>query len=97
MGICLPASAINRAATSIAAIASLCLAAPDARAQKTQRVFFATTVENNKYTQQHVIEVGDVPGHYVRLFEIHRTFPKDPPIIGGLALKEEWNRGGERL
>jgi hypothetical protein len=25
--------------------------------------------------------------------EIRRTFPKDPPIIGGLALKEEWNRG----
>jgi hypothetical protein len=37
--------------------------------------------------------VGDVPGHHVRLFEIRRTFPKDPPIIGGVALKEEWNRG----
>jgi hypothetical protein len=93
MGVCLPVSAINRAATSIAAIATLCLAATDARAQKTQRVFYATTVENNKYTQQHLIEVGDVPGHYVRVFEIHRTFPKDPPVIGGLALKEEWNRG----
>src|SRR5919197_4350480 len=66
MGVCLPASAINRAATSIAAIATLCMAATDARAQKTQRVFYATAVENNKYTQQHLIEVGDVPGHYVR-------------------------------
>jgi hypothetical protein len=37
--------------------------------------------------------VGDVGGHHVRVFEILRTFPKDPPIIGGLALKEEWNRG----
>jgi hypothetical protein len=85
--------AISRAATLAAAMAMLSLAATDLLANESQRVFFPTSAENTKYTQQHLIEVGDVPGHHVRLFEIRRTFPNDPPIIGGLALKEEWNRG----
>lgn len=85
--------AINRAATLTAAMAMLSLPTTDILGQESQRVFFPTSAENTKYTQQHLIEVGDVPGHHVRLFEISRTFPNDPPIIGGLALKEEWNRG----
>lgn len=85
--------AIKRAATLTAAMAMLSLPATDVLAQESQRVFFAASAENTKYTQQHVIEVGDVPGHHMRLFEIRRTFPNDPPIIGGLALKEEWFRG----
>jgi hypothetical protein len=84
---------ITRAATLTAAMAMLSLPATNVLAQESQRVFFSTSAENTKYTQQHLIEVGDVPGHHVRLFEISRTFPNDPPIIGGLALKEEWNRG----
>src|SRR5262245_9916952 len=86
-------NAIKRAATLTAAMAMLSLPATDVLAQESQRVFFAASAENTKYMQQHVIEVGDVPGHHVRLFEIRRTFPNDPPIIGGLALKEEWYRG----
>lgn len=85
--------AINRAATLTAAMAMLSLPATNVLAQESQRVFFSTSAENTKYTQQHLIEVGDVPGHHVSLFEISRTFPNDPPIIGGLALKEEWFRG----
>jgi hypothetical protein len=85
--------AITRAATLTAAMAMLSLPTTDILGQESQRVFFPTSAENTKYTQQHLIEVGDVPGHHVRLFEIRRIFPKDPPIIGGLALKEEWNRG----
>jgi hypothetical protein len=86
-------SAIHRDAILIAATAMLSLPATDTLAQDTQRVFFPSSAENTKYTQQHLIEVGDVGGHHVRVFEILRTFPKDPPIFGGLALKEEWNRG----
>jgi hypothetical protein len=67
--------------------------AKHAIAQETQRVSFPTSSENTKYTQQHLIEVGDVSGHHIRIFEIYRTFPKDPPVINGLALKEQWSRG----
>src|SRR5262245_53999531 len=85
--------AINRDAILTAALAILSLATTEFFAQQTQRVFFSAAAETTKYAQQHLIKVGDVPGHHMRLFEIRRTFPNDPPIIGGLALKEEWFRG----
>src|SRR5262245_160051 len=85
--------AINRAAIVSAAMAMLSFPATHVLANESQRLVYSTSAENTHYTQQHLIEVGDVPGHHVRLFEIRRTFPKDPPIIGGLALKEEWYRG----
>jgi len=57
-----------------------------------QRVSFKSAPENTKYTQQHVIEVGDVPNHQVRIYEIHRTYPTNPPVINGEKLKEQWTR-----
>ena len=48
---------------------------------------------NSNYTQQHVIDVGDVPGHQVRIFEVRRTFPNDQPNCEGLKRLEEWSRG----
>jgi hypothetical protein len=78
------------------ACATLCSAVVmgsiDAAAQQRQRVSFKSTPENTKYTQQHVIEVGDVPNHQVRVYEIHRTYPGNPPVINGEKLKEQWTR-----
>jgi hypothetical protein len=68
------------------------LPAVDAVAQEKQRLSFKTSAENTKYTQQHLIEVGDVSGHQVRIYEIHRTFPNNAPVISGLAIKEQWTR-----
>jgi hypothetical protein len=62
-------------------------------AQQMQRVSFKTPAANTKYTQQHFVDVGDVPGHQVRVLEIHRVFPNDPPVINGMKLKEQWTRG----
>jgi hypothetical protein len=74
----------------------LCLAvilpARDAVAQQQQRVSDKATVENTKYPQQLNIDVGDVPNHIVRIFEIHRTYPINAPVINGLKLVEEWDR-----
>jgi len=73
----------------------MCLAvtlpAKDALAQ--QRLFFKVAAENTKYTQQHTIDVGDVSGHQVRLFEIHRTYPSNAPVINGMKMVESWTRG----
>lgn len=66
--------------------------ARDALARR-QQVVFTVDGANSKYTQQHVIDVGDVPGHQVRLFEVHRTYPKNPPVINGLKIAESWTRG----
>jgi hypothetical protein len=30
-----------------------------------------------EYTGQHAFDVGDVPGHQVRIFEVRRTFTDD--------------------
>jgi hypothetical protein len=66
--------------------------ASDALARK-QQVVFKVDAENSKYTQQHIIDVGDVLGHQLRLFEVHRTYPKNPPVINGMNIVESWTRG----
>jgi hypothetical protein len=43
-----------------------------------QKISFRVPASSTKYTQQHVLDVGDVPGHQIRLFEIHRTFSAPP-------------------
>ena len=79
----------------LAAFISSCLAATlpanDALAQ--ERLVFKVAAENTQYTQQYTIEVGDVPGHQVRLFEIRRIYPRNAPVINGMKLVESWSRG----
>jgi hypothetical protein len=80
---------------TLATIALLCLAialpANDVFAQ--QRLVFKVAAENTKYTQQHAIDVGDVSGHQVRLFEVYRTYSSNAPVINGMKIVESWTRG----
>jgi hypothetical protein len=46
-----------------------------------------------KYTGQHAFDVGDVPGHQIRIFELRRTLPDNQPNCEGLKLVEQWLRG----
>jgi hypothetical protein len=63
-------------------------------AQERQSDSFKTSGENAKYAQQFFIDVGDVPGHQVRVFELHWTFPSNPPAtINGMKLTDAWGRG----
>ena len=74
------------------------LVASSAIAERKQRVAFKVPAENSKYTQQLTIDVGDMPNHVVRVFEIRYTFPDNAPVINGLKLVEEWDRGfGDRI
>ena len=56
---------------TITTITLMCLAvalpANDLFAQ--QRLVFMVAAENTEYTQQHTIDVGDISGHQVRVFE----------------------------
>jgi hypothetical protein len=79
-------------ATTLALCLALVLPFGDAGAQQKQRVTYKTPAANTKYTQQHAIDVGDMPGHQIRIIEIHRTFPTDPPVINGVKLRETWSR-----
>jgi hypothetical protein len=82
---------------TLTTLASLCLAvgspAGDAAAQQKQQVSFKTPAANTKYTQQQAIDVGDIAGHQVRVYEIHRTYPSNAPVINGMRLVESWSRG----
>ena len=67
--------------------------APSALAQEKQKIAYKVTAENSKYTQRNTIDVGDESGHQLTLFEIHRTFPSNAPVINGIKLKETFTRG----
>jgi hypothetical protein len=84
----------TKLALTIMAAVSLgaALTTGNAIAQQSQHVSYKTSAENTKYTQQQVIDVGDVPGHQVRIFEIHRTYPSNAPMINGMKLVEQWTR-----
>lgn len=86
-----------KSSSIIRTAALLCLAvalsAGNALAQEKQKVSYKVSEQDSKYTQQLVIDVGDMPGHQVRVFETHRIFPADAPVINGIKLKETWTRG----
>ena len=62
-------------------------------AQEKCKVSEGAEVAKSTYTQQHALDVGDVPRHQVRVFEIHRTYPNDKPNCEGLKRTESWERG----
>jgi hypothetical protein len=68
------------------------LTSPSA-AQQIQHVSFKVAPENNKYVQQLNINVGDVPDHIERVYEIKTTLSNSPPTINGLRITEIWSRG----
>lgn len=42
----------------------------------------------SKYTQTHIIEVGDVPNHQLRIFELHTVYTGEAPAFDGVKVKE---------
>jgi hypothetical protein len=78
----------------LAITARMCSAAPGPlSAQEKCKMKWESSAANAEYTQQHVIDVGDIPGHQIRIFELHRTFPNDRPNCEGLNRVEQWGRG----
>jgi hypothetical protein len=75
------------------ALSCLAVALPENNALAQQRLSFKVSAENTKYTQQHAIDVGDISGHQVRVFEIHRAYPSNPPEVNGIKIVESWARG----
>ena len=61
-------------------------------AQDKQKYYFKTPPGVSTYTQQHVIDVGDVPGHQLRTYEIHYKYGTDGPVYDGVKVVEAWTR-----
>ncbi len=63
-------------------------------AQTKQQVSVRFPLQDLKFETHQSIQVGDVPNHIVRVFELHYTVPSSSaPLINGLRLKEAWQRG----
>jgi hypothetical protein len=82
-------NAITDALVGFSAIilASVISLAP-ALAQEHCKVDDTILAKNTTYTEQHAMDVGDIPGHQVRIFELKRTYPDDKPNCEGLKRTE---------
>jgi hypothetical protein len=75
----------------IAAALSLAII-PLASAQQRQQFSFTPPPGTSKYEEQHIIDVGDVPGHQVRVYSEHAVYPQEAPVFDGVKVKEGWLR-----
>jgi hypothetical protein len=61
-------------------------------AQVKQKYYFKTPPGVSTDTQQQVIDVGDIPGHQIRVYEIHYKYGTDAPVYDGVKVIEAWTR-----
>jgi hypothetical protein len=73
-------------------VALAIFAAGAASAHEKCKMSWETPAADTKYGQQLALDVGDVPGHQVRIIEIHRVYPNDKPNCEGLKRVESWTR-----
>jgi len=64
-----------------------------ASAQQRYPIALSVAASETTYTQQLSIEVGDIPGHQVRIYELHRQHASTPLLIRGVKVTESWSRG----
>ena len=78
--------------SAIAAAGIMLSGLQEVSAQEKQKYYFKSVPGIAKYTQQHAIDIGDVPGHQVRVYEIHTKFGTDAPAYDGIKAVEAWTR-----
>ena len=82
-----------RTLVALAAALSLFAANGAWAQQQKQKVSYKVGAENTKYPFRQTLNVGDEPGHIIGLYEIHRVFGANAPVVNGVKLKETWTRG----
>jgi hypothetical protein len=68
--------------------ACLTFGSGDAFAQQKHKYAFKAPPGTTKFTQTHLMEVGDVPGHQIRIAEIQSKYPGEAPVYDGLKVVE---------
>ena len=76
----------------VASFALMMFSACGVSAQETCKRSGEVPAANTTYTQQHVLDVGDTPGHQIRIVEQHRTYPDAQPNCEGIKETESWTR-----
>lgn len=81
---------------SVAALllAGICasLATNEATAQQKQTIT-RPPATNSQYLQEHAIDVDDMPGHQVRVYEIKYQYPARDLAFGGVVVTQSLTRG----
>ena len=76
-----------------AAIVAVGLAASlPAFAQQKHKFSYERSADTSEFTQQLRIDVGDVPGHQIRVYELRAVYPDDSVKFLDVPVKEEYNR-----
>jgi hypothetical protein len=61
-------------------------------AQEKKKYAFITPPGIAKYTKTHIIDVGDVPNHQLRIFELQTIYTDKAPEFDGVKVKERVTR-----
>lgn len=72
--------------------AAVLLVFTDGAAQEKKKYSFTTPPGISKYTKTHTIDVGDVPNHQLRIFELHTVYTGEAPAYDGVKVKETFAR-----
>ena len=82
------------ARSMVALIGVICalVVSPQAFAQQKHKFSYERSADTSEYTQQQRIDVGDVPGHQIRVYELKAVYPDDSVKFLDVSVKEEWNR-----
>jgi len=80
-------------ARTVIALLAVSLSVSSVVAQTKQQVSIKIPLQDLKFGVHQSIEIGDVPNHIVRVFELHYAVPSNAPLINGIRLKEVWQRG----
>lgn len=76
--------------TALATAVALCMTS--AYSQQKYPVTRAPS-SSSQYVQQHAIDVDDVSGHQIRVYEIRYSYPKQDFMFAGVKVKEALTRG----
>lgn len=60
----------------------------EASAQQKHKYSFKAPPGTSKYTQTHLMDVGDVPAHQLRIAELQSKFGDDAPTYDGVKVRE---------
>ena len=73
---------------SLAALIATLLASGAGLAQEKHKYYFKAPPGVTKYTQQQTIDVGDVPGHQIRIAQLHSKYTDPAPSYDGVKVRE---------
>jgi hypothetical protein len=89
--------ATRTAVAMLTAIIAIGFAVTQTSGQEKQKFSFSAPAGTSAYTQQHEIEVGDIPGHKLRVWEIRAKYTTEAPSYAGVKVVEGWSRATSDL